>query len=368
MKKSRHLITILILIILCFGNAKQSLAASFQGLGDLPGKRFSSEALDISGDGSTVVGSSSSFRDGHEAFIWDQEHGMKTLGQIEGSSWSSLNLKISNDGATVIGDDWLLNDHKLKDRCLMWNQKDGIKILNNIIVDEKFHCTDLSSDGSVIVGYRILPDERTEAVFWHNGDGIQTLGKPKNHNLKIESFESKALSVSSDGKIIVGLMGGKNDRKAFVWNESNGMQNIGNLEGGESSSLAWTVSANGSTVIGKSFTSNGIDEAFIWDEHNGMRRLVDLKEDIFASQAYGVSEDGSIVVGDAYRPYRLAFIWDQKNKMRSLKSTLTNDYELDLEKWILISASSISDDGKTIVGVGSNPNGNLEAWIAKLDS
>jgi hypothetical protein len=52
--------------------------------------------------------------------------------------------------------------------------------------------------------------------------------------------------------------------------------------------------------------------------------------------------------------------------MRSLKGILTNIYGLDLTGWTLTGASGISDDGKTIVGRGINPDGNEEAWIAGL--
>ncbi|RMF59220.1 MAG: hypothetical protein D6743_16610, partial [Calditrichaeota bacterium] len=54
------------------------------------------------------------------------------------------------------------------------------------------------------------------------------------------------------------------------------------------------------------------------------------------------------------------------NGMRDLKLVLMEHYGLDLTGWKLETATGISDDGKTIVGGGTNPNGQPEAWIARL--
>ena len=94
----------------------------------------------------------------------------------------------------------------------------------------------------------------------------------------------------------------------------------------------------------------------------------DLPGGHFESYAWGVSGDGSIVVGNSADDIFLeAFIWDEENGMRNLQSVLTEEYELNLIGWRLYVARDISDDGKTIIGKGTNPNGKTEAWIAKLD-
>jgi hypothetical protein len=54
--------------------------------------------------------------------------------------------------------------------------------------------------------------------------------------------------------------------------------------------------------------------------------------------------------------------------MRSLREVLINDFGLgaSLAGWTLTSANDISADGQFIVGNGTNPSGNTEAWIARL--
>ncbi|MFM7792320.1 MAG: PEP-CTERM sorting domain-containing protein, partial [Microcystis panniformis] len=60
-------------------------AASFQGLGFLPGGSFSrSFAHGVSADGSVVVGESSSVNSPAEAFRWIQGTGMVGLGFLPG--------------------------------------------------------------------------------------------------------------------------------------------------------------------------------------------------------------------------------------------------------------------------------------------
>jgi hypothetical protein len=62
----------------------------------------------------------------------------------------------------------------------------------------------------------------------------------------------------------------------------------------------------------------------------------------------------------------LAFHLDDRCGMRRLDEVLVDDHGLDLTGWELLSAVAISDNGRTIVGLGYNPNGALEGWIARL--
>ena len=95
--------------------------------------------------------------------------------------------------------------------------------------------------------------------------------------------------------------------------------------------------------------------------------LGDLSGGSFRSVAWGVSGDGSLVVGYSESgPNTEAFIWDAHHGMRKLSDVLMNDYGLNLTGWSLTQATAITPDGASIVGWGTNPSGNIEAWIVQI--
>jgi hypothetical protein len=95
--------------------------------------------------------------------------------------------------------------------------------------------------------------------------------------------------------------------------------------------------------------------------------LGDLTGGSFSSQAVGISADGSTVVGQGSSASgNAAFLWDATNGMRELDQILANEFGLDLTGWTLHEAYGISDDGRTIVGYGTNPSGYGEAWLATI--
>ncbi|MHC4797676.1 MAG: hypothetical protein ACYTF1_13615 [Planctomycetota bacterium] len=73
-------------------------------------------------------------------------------------------------------------------------------------------------------------------------------------------------------------------------------QGLGDLPGGEFSSVAYAISDDGSTVVGMSVSTNG-HTAYRWTKDSGMIGLGDLPEWGPARYAHGVSADGSVVVG-----------------------------------------------------------------------
>ncbi|MCI0633290.1 MAG: hypothetical protein L0206_05145, partial [Actinobacteria bacterium] len=82
-----------------------------------------------------------------------------------------------------------------------------------------------------------------------------------------------------------------------------------------------------------------------------------------------VSADGSVVVGyvfDSQTFFFASFVWNPVRGMRNLEDVLETDYGLDLMGWSLFGATSVSADGRTIVGTGINPDGLFEGWIAVL--
>ena len=84
----------------------------------------------------------------------------------------------------------------------------------------------------------------------------------------------------------------------------------------------------------------------------------------------GVSNDGSTIVGFMVPPlstHNKAFIWTQANGVQDLQQVLTADgLGSQLSGWTLTQATAITPDGNTIVGNGTDREGQQEAWIVNL--
>lgn len=280
------------------------------GLGDLAGGSFLSQAYAVSTNGSVVVGNSSSTA-GDQAFRWTQAGGMVGLGDLPGGFFVSYALDVSADGSVVVG---------------------------------------LSQSGS-----------GNEAFRWTQAGGMVGLG-----DLAGGTFYSQADGVSADGSVVIGAGTSGSGTEAFRWTQATGMVGLGDLPGGSFLSVAYGVSANGLAVVGMSRSGSG-DEAFRWTQAGGMEGLGDLAGGGFASRAYGASGDGSLVVGyGTTASGQEAFIWDSVYGIRNLRDVLVNDFGMNLTGWQLLQASAISSNGLFIVGFGSNPSGQIEAWLADL--
>jgi probable HAF family extracellular repeat protein len=178
-----------------------------------------------------------------------------------------------------------------------------------------------------------------------------------------EGSSTEAMAVSADGLVIAGTVSGD---EAFIW-QGGVLTGLGDLPGGAVDSIARGISADGSTVVGASNSALG-REAYRWTAPGNMVGLGDLPGGIFFSDAWDASADGSVVVGLSLTgpSQSEAFVWDQANGMRNLRDVLVSDFGLDLSGWSLTEARGLSDDGRTIVGHGTTPSGNTEAWMAVI--
>ena len=98
---------------------------------------------------------------------------------------------------------------------------------------------------------------------------------------------------------------------------------LGDLPGGQFESHAFGVSADGTTVVGHSFSANGDKEAFRWTKTDGMLGLGDLQTLRADSRANATSRDGTVVVGSGRSGTKkgtmgstTAFRWTKAEGMR----------------------------------------------------
>jgi probable HAF family extracellular repeat protein len=321
---------------------------SFQGLGDLPGGDFHSAAYAVTADGSTVVGRAYA-GSGQQPFRWTQQDGMVGLPAIPGGSAQD----VSADGSVVVGyqvsGPW--------SQSVRWNQAGEMAGLGDLPSGWWFsHAWGVSADGSIVAGYGSM-----QAYRWTQETGMVPLG-----HLRDTSIWTSALAISADGAVIVGGDYSSHPLlyEAFRWTAETGLVGLGDLPGGPFMSAANDVTPDGSVIVGFGGVPSGV-QAFRWTETEGMVGLVG--DGVLSSNGRAVSADGSLVVGYAdWGSGDRAFVWDAANGIRDLGNVLVNDYRLDLTGWTLVEAIGISADGKVIVGYGTNPDGNTEAWMADL--
>jgi probable HAF family extracellular repeat protein len=178
------------------------------------------------------------------------------------------------------------------------------------------------------------------------------------------NIASSATAVSADGSVIVGRAtseAGIINGEAFRWTADDGMVGLGDLPGGSFISAAFDMSDDGAVVVGQGTTINGL-QAFRWTAASGMVGLGGS-----ALTGYGVSADGSVIVGQASSTIgSQAFYWTEALGVVNLRDLLIANGSSNLSGWNLISAEDVSSDGLTIVGFGTNPAGDTEAWVATI--
>ncbi len=310
-------------------------AASFQGLGnDDPFSNVT--VLDISPDGSTVGGSiGSPFSPLSSGFLWTESTGFTSV--------SSPVTSISADGS-----DFAVAD----------------------IFQAGVRPVFISGDGSVVVretGGSTDRGEPADTPSFIVLPGVGDIG-----DLPGGSRTVSPTGLSTDGSTIIGTSGSDNGREGFVWREDTGILALSELTG-NFRDIPLDVSADGDAIVGE---QAGSGLAFLWTADNGRVDIVPSgsSRGIDGLSANSVSADGQTVLGSTsfdalFLPGQpsIPFIWTEAEGTRELQGYLTTDFGLDLTGWQLTGESFISDDGLTIAGQGTNPDGEPEAWIARLD-
>jgi uncharacterized membrane protein len=148
--------------------------------------------------------------------------------------------------------------------------------------------------------------------------------------------------------------------EAFRWTSSTGYTLLGFLPGTENSSSN-AASSNGSVIVG-----NSGGEPFRWTAASGMVNLGVLSG-YGSAEANGVSGDGSLVVGSAQAgSSEAAFIWTSSTGTMPLQEYLSQTgLGSELAGWQLEDAN-VSSNGESFCGVGIDPSGNSEAWVATI--
>ncbi len=321
------------------------------GLGDLPGGDFLSLPYGVSGDGAVVFGYSSSGLNSTAPFRWTSAGGMEDLTSLLSTA---ISIGVSASVTDVSFDGSVLVGTRPDGTSYRWSAVDGFQ---KIDIGAGAMIA-VSSDGVVLVGsgYIHPTDSVAGALYWTAETGAVRLP-----TLSGFAFtDATAVDVSADGTVIVGSIagwqtpGGPVQYQAVRWVADGAggytVEALGDLSGGAFLSNARAVSADGNVILGISESDQGL-ESFLWTTIGGMQRLG-------SPYLFAMSADASVLVGGDH-------IWDALNGTRNIRQVLTDLGVSGLDNWS-ISVSNISADGRTLVGVGTNPLGYQEAWRVVL--
>ncbi|HET6645099.1 MAG TPA: hypothetical protein VFG65_06330 [Fimbriimonadales bacterium] len=160
---------------------------------------------------------------------------------------------------------------------------------------------------------------------------------------------SIAYAVSADGSTVVGESNSMMGWQGFQYRFGVGMRGIGDLPGGFFSSAAYGCSADGSLLAGMSDDGSAGEggSAIRWTQAGGMQSIGNLGGPTTYGQGQATSANGSIIVGGSQSPAGIeAYRWTAPTGMVSLGDLPGSS--------VLARATAISGDGTVIVGYGSH--------------
>jgi probable HAF family extracellular repeat protein len=213
-----------------------------------------------------------------------------------------------------------------------------------------------SRDGRTIVGNALDSNRLENAAIWLGGSDWRLLGSFHPNALPCDALLSASYGASDDGRVIVGLgWDGCKFARAFRWEESTGMVDLGSSVEGQSS-RANDVSGDGRVVIGWQEDPFGFRQGARW---------VDGRQEVFsgpngiAGEAFGANTDGSIIVGGNCQPVaQMGWMW------RSGSGITCYPPPAPRSPGYLVQMRATSDDGRVVGGAHTfGLNSDALLWI-----
>lgn len=323
---------------------------SFKPLAMVPtiaGPGTISRPIGLSPDGSYASGEQQ-----NQAAI-EKGGNIKFLGFLSGSPYS-LATGVAANGDAAVG--WTGVGG------FYWTPSAGITPLGVLPGYQNSLATDISEKGEAVIGYcsNSGPYSSFEAFLWSPSTGMQNLGFLPGHTF------SYGTAISGSGLVATGYSGGFGLPITAVRWKSGQLQSLGTLPGYRDS-FGYGISRYGDYIVGY-VTRPGIPAAaFLWNRSTGMKSIAPLSglEDSYLRD---VSQNGDRSVGYGwFNRNSTTILYDnQFGKTYILQDLLLAKGITDVKGWQLKEATSISDDGTTIVGIGLNPRGRRMYWQATL--
>lgn len=272
---------------------------------------------------------------------------------------------ISANGEVIAGTGFRFSTH------------DGYELLEAEPVDNlnvELIPTDMSADGSVIVGfanlYQHVPSNwtRQSAFRWTRDQGVQYLSFPA--GARVFNTQGTNIAVSDDGSTMVGTARVGLESEPFRWTEATGVQLLGNPPS-LSNSRGMDISGDGSVLVGDGGNGAGGGQGFRWTQATGFEII--QPPDGTPSPEFGysfnrISSNANVIVGARFEDQDgFATYWDPIGGLRLLE-TVAAEHGIDLQGHRLHDATAVSGDGKIIIGSVGDGHSYGSVYILDLNA
>lgn len=170
---------------------------SIQELGTLPGGSYSIGNA-VSADGATIVGSGDSNAGFIQAWRWTSAQGIQPIPGIAGDQPSEA-FDISGDATTIVG--------HTNNQLFRFNETQGLTIIPTPENSFVLNSVDVRFDGGMIVGTLNLEDGSFQPFIWSDDLGMRDLSQYLTSDLGMDLAGYTLLTagaVSDDGRVIAG--------------------------------------------------------------------------------------------------------------------------------------------------------------------
>lgn len=238
-----------------------------------------------------------------------------------------------------------------------WTREGGFEALGDIPEGTGVsHATDMSADGSVIVGHAEIGTQDVPFI-WRDGT-LEALT-----DLPDDATMAWPLRVSDDGSTMVGVTAVESSSEfrwadVFRWTDADGFTVLGPVCGQLCPEiLRVRVNEDGSMVAGTLSFEGAMDEvsadrvAFRWTESEGVYRLMNTAEP-YPSSVHDISADGAVIVGQVSWGDFKATVWTEAWGIAEMAGLLSG-FGVDTHGWDFTGETQVSADGKVVVGVGT---------------
>lgn len=332
------------------------LAANIQTLHYFAENPYGDMGVMITADGQRVVGDDGTY--GEIGFVWTDADGI--ISHLVNDDGGFGVLGMSGDGSTLVG----AITGRDPSRPVVSTIGRRQYIFNSFYIG---YVEGASYDGSVAVGAsrgRSANSVGFQAFRWSESTGVESIVDYLPEDARPLLTRSWANAISDDGMVAVGafamdLKPYRIGTHGYIW-QADSLQLVDPLVEGGTINLN-DVSADGQFVVGSGSDVGSARRALWWSEEQGLQRLDQLSPTDLTSSANAISADGSTIVGRS----GVAVLWDDAG-VHDIRTMLIESGVENLDSITLDFATDVSSDGRFVVGVGHDQQKNYFAWRADL--